>query len=85
MRKCQFHPDRPGVGICMRCRAVVCPSCCTRIDGINHCHACLRTLAGSGEKRPNRRSSAVVAGIILSVAWLLLFALCWLVGGKIAP
>ena len=45
MAVCKYHPGRPGVGVCMRCRAVVCAACTTRLEGVNHCHVCLRELA----------------------------------------
>jgi hypothetical protein len=29
----------------MRCRKVICAACCTRLAGVNHCHACLAAIA----------------------------------------
>ena len=45
MASCRYHPETPGVGICVRCRTVICDACCTRLQGINHCHECLKALA----------------------------------------
>jgi hypothetical protein len=77
-RVCHYHGDRPGVGVCMRCRRVICAACCTRLDGVNHCHACLRAL---GARREAPRGGAdlryLVAGGLFVLGWLVLFALAW--------
>lgn len=86
MRTCHFHDDRPGVGICMRCRVVICAACCTRLNGVNHCHACLKAL---GVRREEPRSAgglwAVRAALLLAAGWLMLIGLCWAAGGWLAP
>jgi hypothetical protein len=83
---CHYHPDRPGVGVCIRCRVVICASCSTRLDGVNHCHACLAKLATRHE-RPRRRPPlrVLAAAILLGIGWLVLFGLGWLVQGRLAP
>jgi hypothetical protein len=86
MRTCHFHSDRPGIGICMRCRVVICSACCTRVNGVNHCHACLKVLGGRSEdKRRGGELALLVAGMLLGMAWLLLWGLCWIVSGMFAP
>jgi hypothetical protein len=83
---CHFHPDRPGVGVCMRCRAPICAACCTRLSGINHCHACLAALArGPGEGRRSRPRRALGAVLLLAAFWLFLCGLAWLFFGSLAP
>jgi hypothetical protein len=83
---CQYHRDRPGVGVCMRCRAVICAACCTRLDGINHCHACLRSLGrGTKPDAPGRGVAALTTACTLALAWLLFFGLFWLTQGWLAP
>ena len=83
---CAYHPDRPGVGICMRCRTVICIGCCTRIDGVNHCHACLKKLARPPRRQATARVLGVMASVLLlGVAWLLLGGALWLVQGRLAP
>ena len=71
MALCHYHPDRTGVGICMRCRVVICTACCTKVDGVNHCHACLKALG-------RREEQAASSGIPLTLAALLVIGLCWL-------
>jgi hypothetical protein len=83
MASCEYHPERPGVGVCMRCRAVICAACCTRVDDVNHCHACLKELAG----RPVRRqvSAAPQALLLLAAACLFFFGVFWLAQGGLVP
>jgi hypothetical protein len=70
----------------MRCRVVICAACCTRVNGVNHCHACLKVLGGRREEA--RRGSYVgslMATLLLGMGWLALFALCWAISGRLAP
>jgi hypothetical protein len=70
----------------MRCRVVICAACCTRLNGVNHCHACLKVLGGrTEEKRDVPGLWALTALVTLGMAWLVLFGLCWAVSGKMAP
>jgi hypothetical protein len=82
---CKYHPARLGIGVCMRCRAVICAGCCTRIDGVNHCHACLRELGTPAQSPSKPRSSALAALVVLGLDWLVLIAALWLLQGKLAP
>jgi hypothetical protein len=83
---CHFHADRPGVGICVRCRRVICAACCTRLDGVNHCHACLAALARVGGGRGRSRALGALAGVLLlAAAWSFLLVLGWLLAGRLAP
>jgi hypothetical protein len=84
MATCAYHPDRPGVGVCMLCRKVICVDCCTRVEGINHCHACLKALAVRPVRR--RRRGAVPAAVLtLALGWLALFGFLRLMQGTLAP
>lgn len=85
MRTCQFHSDRPGIGICMRCRQVICAACCTRVNGVNHCHACLKALGGAAEEKHAGQLGFVVAAMLFCLGFVMLFAYCWAVSGKMAP
>ena len=84
MPVCLYHPDRSGIGICVRCRVVICGECCTRLDGINHCHSCLRAL---GTKRlvVPAGSSRVLAVAVVGLLWLAFFGVFWLAQGSLAP
>jgi hypothetical protein len=84
MVPCLYHPDRPGIGLCMRCLRVICAECCTRLDGINHCHACLSALA---QRAPVRRpaNSAVLTAALLALLWLGFFGVFWLTQGRLGP
>jgi hypothetical protein len=81
---CQYHPDRAGVGVCMRCRAVICAACCTRVEGINHCHACLKALAARPEKPRRPRTGAPLTALVLVLGWAALFGMMWLARGSLA-
>jgi hypothetical protein len=70
----------------MRCRVVICAACCTRLNGINHCHACLKVLGGRHEEAHGIAGLWVVTAVLLlGAGWIVLFGLCWLVSGKMAP
>ncbi len=67
---CQYHPERPGVGICIKCATVICTECSTRLDGINHCAVCVAKLRDERdhEKPPMNlalRSLALISMIVL--------------------
>jgi len=82
MAVCRYHPDRAGVGICMRCRAVICASCSTQVEGINHCFACLKALAARPVRPVSSWSPLWSAGLVLAGSWLILFVLLLLVRGS---
>jgi hypothetical protein len=70
----------------MRCRVAICGTCCTRLDGVNHCHACLKALAGRREEsRPAASLWPLHAALLLAGSGLLLFGLGWLLQGYLAP
>lgn len=84
MAYCLFHPDRQGIGVCVRCRVAICADCCTRMDGINHCHNCLKAL---GEHRQPRSGgpqtlSSTLAMLALALAF---YGAFWLARGALAP
>jgi hypothetical protein len=68
----------------MRCRAVICAECCTKVDGVNHCHECLRELA-TRPLRVRRPNSLVTTLLVLGLTWLTLWSLFWLAQGGLAP
>jgi hypothetical protein len=83
---CVYHPENVGIGVCMQCRSVICSACCTRLDGINHCHACLKRMARRRAVPAGPpRSQAPAAVVLLSLAWLALFGVLLLAEGKLAP
>lgn len=85
MAVCRYHPDRTGIGICMRCRSVICAACTTKVDGVNHCHACLRAL-GTRDAAPSRAvGPGLAAVVLLGCGGALCFGLAWLMQGLLAP
>jgi hypothetical protein len=68
----------------MRCESVICAECCTRVDGINHCHACLKELAVRPVRRAPRQTGPLAA-LVLGLGWLALIGLLRLVQGQMAP
>jgi hypothetical protein len=70
----------------MRCRGVVCAACTTRLNGINHCHMCLRALAARGERQGQwTLGRSLALGMALVAGWLPLFILFYLLQGRLAP
>ena len=84
MAGCAYHNDRPGIGVCMRCRSVVCAECTTRLEGINYCHACLGALGRKTDLSLGRLSQVLTAVVVLGGTWLFFAGLFWLVEGIFA-
>lgn len=77
---CRNHPDREAIGVCVKCRTRVCGECSTKVDGINHCVACLAALAvgDPAGPRPVTAPRSVRAGAIAGGALLVMVtALAW--------
>jgi len=55
------------------------------MQGINHCHACLKALAERPPRPPRRISAVWGAGLLLVGLCGLLFGLLWLTQGGLAP
>jgi hypothetical protein len=65
---------------------VICVACCTRLDGVNHCHACLKALGARRDPvRPGRGWWPLTAVLLGGLGYLVLFAVCWLLQGRMAP
>jgi hypothetical protein len=84
MAVCHYHPDRTAIGVCMRCRRVICAACSTRVDGVNHCHACLGAIGRHAPARAKGGSRALTM-LMIALAWLMLFGVFWLAQGWLAP
>jgi hypothetical protein len=83
MTACRYHPDRTGVGICVRCRAVICAACSTQVEGINHCFVCLKALATRPALQVSGWSPLWSAGLVLAATWAVVFVLLLLVRGSL--
>jgi hypothetical protein len=75
MTTCRYHPDRAGVGICVRCHAVICAACSTQLDGINHCFACLKELAARPVRPVATWSPLWSPGLVLAALGTVFFLL----------
>ena len=60
------HDGRAAVGICVRCRRPLCGDCITKLDGINHCRACIEALAALPAPAPPGQLGALPARLMLS-------------------
>ncbi len=81
--RCRYHPERDAIGVCMRCRAVICSECSTRIDGINHCRPCLEVLRGEvGARRagPSFAGRGVAIAILFGLCFVLVLLLSYAAG-----
>ena len=71
---CYNHPDREGVGVCVRCRQTICVECGTRIDGINYCHPCLKAGWQPLEESGQDSAGVSIVGWMLTIASFLMMA-----------
>src|SRR5262245_34131455 len=72
--RCRHHPDRPGVGVCVRCRSVICAECSTKIDRMNFCTSCLATLSAGPRARAAEDALRAAASPARGIFLLLLGA-----------
>jgi hypothetical protein len=71
--RCVNHPDRPAIGMCVMCRAPVCPDCTTKVKGINHCLACLQQRVKPSDTSIRRPAPSLTPlGIGLAFAFFVL-------------
>ncbi len=63
--RCLAHPERPGIGVCTRCRATLCEECATRVEGILRCRECLAQHAAPPAGRGWRSLSALLPALLL--------------------
>ena len=75
--RCHYHPERPGLGICVECRNVICTECTTQFEGINRCAKCLAARLAK-LKRLKPRNDWSPANVLLSLVSLaILFGAFW--------
>jgi hypothetical protein len=68
---CHYHPMRPGIGVCVECRQVVCAECSTQFEGINRCAQCL----GKMSRRAAAKKSGSDFGFFSIFTSLVVFGL----------
>ena len=82
-------PSVHGLGICVRCRRVLCAECSTKIDRMNFCTACLAALGSSPAAAAEARPASPLLGEFLlaasTVGLALLFALFGLLLANLRP
>lgn len=75
--RCHDHPDRPGLGICVECRKVICSECTTQFEGINRCAGCLKARLDKLERLQRRRDWSA-GSVTLALLSLGILYLCFL-------
>jgi hypothetical protein len=64
--RCHYHPERPGLGICVECRNVICTECTTQFEGINRCATCLEARLKLARRLVARRDWSV-GGVLMGL------------------
>lgn len=89
--RCRNHPDREGVGVCVRCRSVVCVECTTKVDRMNFCNSCLAALSAPKQRRAESGLAAAIASgnrvvgiLLLGLSAALLAGVFWAAGLALA-
>jgi len=65
--RCQYHPERMGIGICVECRSVICQECSTQFEGINRCARCLAARHAAASRAPAERRAWTVGNVLLAL------------------
>ncbi len=76
--RCSYHPDRPGLGICVECRSVICQECTTQFEGINRCASCLSARTRKPAKVQVYREFSAANVALATFSFGLLFTGFWL-------
>jgi hypothetical protein len=82
---CEQHEGRAAVGICVHCKRPLCGDCITKVDGINHCRACLETQAPAPPQSARRPLGAVPARLLLGAGVGALWLLAWIALSALLP
>ena len=75
--RCHYHPDRPGLGVCVECREVICRECTTQFEGINRCASCLDRRLAQTKKSVARREWTVGNVLLALISVGVLFTFIW--------
>ena len=71
--RCNYHPERAGIGICVECRSVICVECTTQFEGINRCATCLQKRLAAAQKLAERQDWSLGSVTLALLAASLLF------------
>jgi hypothetical protein len=71
--RCHYHPERPGLGICVECRNVICTECTTQFEGINRCAKCLAARLAAARALVDRQDWSLGNLFLMVIAVAALF------------
>ncbi len=71
--RCNYHPERAGIGICVECRNVICQECTTQFEGINRCATCLGKRLQAAKKLLKRNDWSLGNVLLALVAFAVIF------------
>ncbi len=69
----------------MRCSQSLCSDCITKLDGINHCQACLAKLSKQQAPKAKTRGREVPDTVALTLGFALLSVLAWIMLQVLLP
>ncbi len=82
--RCHYHPERPGLGICVECRNVICTECTTQFEGINRCARCLAARLQKSRALVERAEWGFVNVALALVSVGVLFGGVWVLSSLVA-
>jgi hypothetical protein len=82
---CHYHPMRPGIGICVECRQVICAECTTQFEGINRCAACLAKMSRAAARKAAPSSFGAASLATLAAVFGSVFGLVYWISTLLAP
>lgn len=80
--KCENHPEREAIAVCVNCQKGLCEDCKIELDGKNYCRECYNKLINSNETRNQQRQvveryvdfKAITVGLIVVLILTIILA-----------
>lgn len=73
------------MGICVQCRKAMCSDCITKIDGVNHCRACLERVVRAQAQSRTEAKGGVPPWLAISFGFAVVWGLSYMMIEVLMP